>query len=83
MRGTIYSQTIGDENWSAIQISTAASVCAALDLKFAGKLPEKGFVAQEQIELDDFLANRFGRYYTHGAPLEGAAAAQVPREGQS
>ena len=80
---TIYSQTIGDENWSAIQISTAASVCAALDLKFAGKLPEKGFVAQEQIELDDFLANRFGRYYTPGAPIAGAAAAQAPREGQS
>jgi saccharopine dehydrogenase-like NADP-dependent oxidoreductase len=70
---TIYSQTIGDESWSAIQISTAASVCAALDLKFEGKLPETGFVAQEQIELEAFLANRFGRYYAHGAQNQTAA----------
>ena len=29
----------------------------------AGELPERGFVRQEQVDLDRFLANRFGRTY--------------------
>jgi saccharopine dehydrogenase-like NADP-dependent oxidoreductase len=64
----IYSGTLFDEAWSAIQISTAAGVCAALDLMHDGRLPDTGFLRQEQIELDDFLANRFGRYYASGGP---------------
>ena len=48
---------------SAIQITTAAGVCAAVDLFRAGALPRAGFVRQEQIELRDFLANRFGHAY--------------------
>ena len=59
----IYNQTIHGRNWSAIQITTAAGVCAALDLHVAGKLPSTGFVKQEQIDFEDFLRNRFGRYY--------------------
>ena len=48
---------------SAIQITTAAGLCAVLDLHVAGRLPEMGFVRQEQVDLDEFLQNRFGRYY--------------------
>jgi saccharopine dehydrogenase-like NADP-dependent oxidoreductase len=59
----IYSETFEEEDWSAIQITTAAALCAVLDLHVAGKIPEQGFVRQEQIELDAFLENRFGRYY--------------------
>ena len=59
----IYNQTIDGRTWSAIQITTAAAVCAALDLHVAGRLPRQGFVKQEQIDLDQFLGNRFGRYY--------------------
>jgi saccharopine dehydrogenase-like NADP-dependent oxidoreductase len=59
----IYHQTIGGEPWSAIQVTTAAGVCAALDLHLAGQLPSRGFVRQEQVNFDDFIANRFGRYY--------------------
>ncbi len=59
----IYSSTIDNEAWSAIQITTASSVCAALDLMREGKLRGTGFVRQEQIDLSDFLANRFGKYY--------------------
>jgi len=59
----IYRQSVDGQFRSAIQITTAASVCAALDLHFEGKLPRQGFVRQEQIDLDEFLANRFGRYY--------------------
>ena len=59
----IYNQAIGGRTWSAIQITTAAAVCAALDLHVAGRLPGGGFVKQEQIDLNAFLSNRFGRYY--------------------
>jgi saccharopine dehydrogenase-like NADP-dependent oxidoreductase len=34
-----------------------------LDLLVEGKLPKQGFVRQEEIDLDTFLANRFGRVY--------------------
>ncbi|MFJ1300434.1 saccharopine dehydrogenase C-terminal domain-containing protein [Pseudomonadota bacterium AL_CKDN230030165-1A_HGKHYDSX7] len=48
---------------SAIQLTTAAGICAALDLVHAGRLPQQGFVGQERIELADLLANRHGRIY--------------------
>jgi saccharopine dehydrogenase-like NADP-dependent oxidoreductase len=48
---------------SAIQRTTAAGICAALDLVAQGKLPQQGFVGQEQVALTDFLANRFGSVY--------------------
>lgn len=59
----IYSQMIGNERWTGIQVTTAAGICTAVDMFFAGKLPKKGFVCQEDINLDDFLSNRFGRHY--------------------
>ena len=55
---------------SAIQITTAAGVCAALDLFREGKLPQRGFVRQEQVALPDFLANRFGRAYQQFRQVE-------------
>lgn len=61
----IYSEIINGKQWSAIQITTAAGICAALDLLAEGKLPQKGFVRQEDISYDDFIANRFGQYYSH------------------
>src|SRR5665213_2629102 len=62
----IYSQTIGDRLMSAIQITTAAGICAMCDMLVDGKLPQKGFVRQEEASLNDFLNNRFGRYYAKG-----------------
>ena len=59
----VYSQDINGQRWSAIQITTAAGICTAVDLMRDGKLPKIGFVRQEDITLADFLANRFGRYY--------------------
>jgi saccharopine dehydrogenase-like NADP-dependent oxidoreductase len=55
---------------SAIQSTTAAGVCTAVDLFCSGKLPQRGFIRQEQIRLPDFLGNRFGRIYaTTRAPV--------------
>jgi saccharopine dehydrogenase-like NADP-dependent oxidoreductase len=62
----IYNATIEGQNWSAIQITTAAGVCAMLDLHFSGALGAQGLVLQEQVALDAFLANRFGRFYCAG-----------------
>ncbi len=60
----IYHQQVGSEHWSAIQLTTSAAACVAVDLFREGRLAVKrGFVRQEDIELDVFLANRFGRYY--------------------
>jgi len=49
---------------NAIQLTTAAGICTALDLVAGGFLPQAGFVRQEAMPLAQFLANRFGRHYT-------------------
>jgi saccharopine dehydrogenase-like NADP-dependent oxidoreductase len=59
----IYSKEINGQLWSAIQITTAAGMCAMVDLLRDGKLATSGFVHQEDLALDSFLANRFGRHY--------------------
>ena len=64
----IYGRAIGREPWSAIQITTAAGVCGVLDLHVTGKLPDSGFVKQEDANYDDFIANRFGQYYLDRGP---------------
>ena len=60
---TYAKKIYGGAEWSAIQVTTAAGVCAMVDLVFEGELPQRGFVRQEQARLSDFLANRFGRHY--------------------
>ena len=59
----VYAEEIDGEIWSAIQLTTAAGICTVVDMHASGLLPENGFVRQEQVELDAFLANRFGKQY--------------------
>jgi len=59
----IYHQTLYGEEWSSIQITTASGICAVVDLFFEGKLPSKGYVKQEEVNVEDLLNNRFGRYF--------------------
>ena len=59
----IYPQAIGGKVWSAIQIATAAGLCAVLDLVLAQGDRYQGFVTQESFPLSAFQANRFGRFY--------------------
>lgn len=75
----VYHDFIGGENWSAIQITTAAGICAVLDLHVAGRLPTRGFVRQEQVDFDEFLANRFGQHYnsSQGATRFSSGATSV------
>jgi saccharopine dehydrogenase-like NADP-dependent oxidoreductase len=60
---TIHHQQIYGQNWSAIQITTAAGVCAVADLLLQGKLPGKGHIRQEDVDYRAFIENRFGQYY--------------------
>ena len=60
---TIYHQEIDGENWSGIQITTAAGVCGVLDLLLSDRLAKRGFVRMEDVNYDDFIENRFGQYY--------------------
>ncbi len=59
----IYPQTIAGKLWSAIQVTTASSMCTVVDLVFNNPSAFHGFVTQETFSLQDILTNRFGQYY--------------------
>jgi saccharopine dehydrogenase-like NADP-dependent oxidoreductase len=60
----IYHSMVDGEPWSAIQLTTAAALCTVLDLHHQGGLgTTRGMARQEEVDLDAFLANRFGRLY--------------------
>ena len=65
----LYHQKIYGKELSAIEISTAAGLCTAVDLFRTKKLGTKGFIRQEDISLEDFLDNRFGRFYKEASSL--------------
>lgn len=73
----VHPMVLAGREWTAIQVTTASSACAVLDLLAAGRLPARGFVRQEDIPLADFLANRFGRAYARDAARSGAAVGFV------
>ncbi len=58
--------------WPAIELTTAAGVCAMVDLHARGKLPRTGFVKQEQCALDVFNQTLFGLAYENPGAIEGA-----------
>lgn len=56
----------------AIAWTTAASICAVVEMVNSGALPNKGFIKQEEIPLALFLATHNGRLYDgqhHGGKL--------------
>ena len=56
----IYPQCIKGKLWSAIQVTTASSVCCVMDLVLRNPAHYRGFITQESIRLHDFLENDFG-----------------------
>jgi saccharopine dehydrogenase-like NADP-dependent oxidoreductase len=70
----IYSRNVNGIPRSAIQITTAGGICAVLDLLAQGKIAQAGFVRQEDIPLDLFLANRFGAVYDQALAIGARAA---------
>ncbi len=55
--------TIHDKEWRAISWTTAASVAAVVEMVAYGKLPQKGFIKQEDISFKDFIATHWGSLY--------------------
>ena len=68
----VYAGDVAGVRLSAIQLTTAAGVCAMVDLVVDGTLPKKGLVRQEECSLDRFLDNRFGGLYRRGTEVAAA-----------
>ena len=68
----VYAREIDDKHYSAIQITTASGICAMVDMMAAGKLPQQGFVRQEDANFNDFIENRFGSNYARSTTMETA-----------
>jgi saccharopine dehydrogenase-like NADP-dependent oxidoreductase len=62
----VYAADVGGWRLSAIQLTTAAGICAMADLVREEKLSTSGLVRQEECALEEFLANRFGSLYLRG-----------------
>jgi saccharopine dehydrogenase (NAD+, L-lysine-forming) len=58
-----YPLEIAGQPWRAIAWTTAGSVCAVVDLVSRGVLPQKGFIKQEDIPLDQFFKTPTGQYF--------------------
>jgi saccharopine dehydrogenase-like NADP-dependent oxidoreductase len=59
-----YPKTINNFDWSAIQMTTASSLCAVVDMIMAQPKKYRGYICQEQFSLAELTANRFGQYYS-------------------
>src|SRR6478672_6983796 len=55
----IYSRDVNGKTLTAIQVTTAAAICTMLDLLADGKIPQRGFIHQEDVPLQVFLENQF------------------------
>ena len=58
-----YPKNINDFHWSAIQLTTATSICSIVDMVLAQPEKYHGHICQEQFTLAELTANRFGQYY--------------------
>jgi saccharopine dehydrogenase-like NADP-dependent oxidoreductase len=54
---------IAGRHWTGIQVTTASALAAVVDLVLSGKIGRRGFVRQEDIDLDAFLATEYGEVY--------------------
>ena len=62
-QATYSKEVFGVPGRSALQMTTAHSVCAVLDMLADGTLNRTGFVKQEEIPLEGFMKNRFGKAF--------------------
>ncbi len=59
---------------TAIAWTTAASIVAVVEMVSSGVLPQQGFVKQEEIPLDKFLATKTGKLYADNRNISASAA---------
>ena len=75
--GRVFGSTLRGKERTAIELTTAAGVVGLFELLRQGRLPTKGFVGQEQVPLEQFLATSVGHYYKGlGVASRPAAARQ-------
>ena len=58
-----FPQSIGGKMRTAIAWTTSASACSVIELVAQGRLPQRGFIRQEDIALADLLDTRSGALY--------------------
>lgn len=58
-----YPKKINGKTWRAISWTTACSLCSVIEMVASGALPQKGFIKQEDIDLNKFLKTKNGGYY--------------------
>lgn len=58
-----HPKQIDGQHWRAISWTTAASIAAVVELVASGKLPQQGFLKQEEISLDLFLKSKNGSFF--------------------
>jgi saccharopine dehydrogenase-like NADP-dependent oxidoreductase len=69
---TVYNQMLYNRHFTAIQVTTAAGICAPIDLLLSGAGPKtSGFVRAEDISLTAFLSNEFGKLCRDDKALKG------------
>ena len=56
-------KNIDGKHWRAISWTTAASIVAVVEMVADGKLPQTGFIKQEEIDFQDFLNTQTGSYF--------------------
>lgn len=61
-----YPLEIGGRSRTAIAWTTSASVAAVIEMVRDGRLPQQGFLKQEEIPLAPYLKTRTGNYYEIG-----------------
>jgi len=54
---------VDGQHWRAISWTTAASIAAVVEMVADGKLPQQGFIKQEEIDFNAFLATQNGAYF--------------------
>jgi saccharopine dehydrogenase-like NADP-dependent oxidoreductase len=60
-------KVVQGQEWRAISWTTAAGLCGVMELVRDGKLPNHGFLKQEDVPLDAFLATKNGGLYLQGS----------------
>lgn len=58
-----YPKKIEGKMWRAISWTTAASVCAVVELVRDGNLPQSGFIKQEQVNYEELLNTKSGNLF--------------------
>lgn len=72
---SIHATKLFGRIWPAIELTTAAGVCAMVDLHRKGQLRATGFIKQEEVSLEAFNNTVFGLAYERPEGIEGAVRA--------